>query len=798
MFGNFIKITLRNLGKSKVFSFINILGLALGMACTILISMWVLNEFNYDRYHAKAKRIFRVGTVFDIGSMYNVIASSNYPLGPTLKADYPEVREAVRFRPFSRGALVRHEDKRFFEEGILYADNSVFNVFDYSLLKGDPQTALAAAMTIVISENTARKYFGEENPIGKTLDLDNGQIFTVTGVLQNVPVNSHLRFDMLCSFETLIQRNPEQTGRWMGDFDNYTYVLLNDETDRSVLESKFPALIDAQVGQLLSTVGGKMEYFLQPLTSIHLHSRLENEISANGNITYVYTFIAIALFILFIACFNFMNLATARTSNRSREVAMRKVLGASRSVLIRQFIGESTIFAFLALIIALFFVELFQPVFNRISGNPVNFNMWETYWLLPALVGLTLFVGIVAGSYPALLLSSFHSIRVLKGLHRTGPSSARFRSVLIVVQFTISIALIAATLIMVRQIRFMKHKQLGFDREHVLILALPENVTSQAIATIKAEFKQHTGIVNAALSSHLPSHGGRHNAFFAEGKSYEESEMIAAWSIDPDFLPTLDIALIGGRNFSTEFSTDIDQAVIINETAARKFGWDDPIGKTITELDGNATRKRVIGIVKDFHMRSLHSGIEPLYIEYKPADFGYFCIRLKPDQIAETMQFIGKRWKQIDPGGTFDYSFLDTTFDNQYRKDEKLSRLLSYFTLIAIFIACLGLFGLASFSAERRTKEIGIRKVLGASVGGIIRLLNQDFIKWVLIANIFAWPMVWWIMNKWLQDFAYRTSISIWVFVLSGLIALGIALLTVSYQATVTATANPVKSLRYE
>jgi len=799
VFINYLKIALRNLKKHKGYSFINIAGLAISMACCILIILYIYSELNYDRYHENADRIYRLGTNFDVGKMHANSAVSNHPIGPTLSRDYPEVLHATRIRPYMPRTLVEYKERQFFEEKIFYADNSAFDVFSFPMIRGDQKSALVTAYSLVITEKVAKKYFGDEDPIGKILRLNNDSDFTVTGIIKNVPQNSHFTFDMLCSFETLYRHNPEQREKWMGDFNNYTYLLLQKNYDFRELEQKFPPLIDMHIGRILKLLGGKVEFFLQPLTSIHLHSNLEGEISGNSDIAYVYIFAVIALFILLIACINFMNLSTACSAKRAKEVGMRKVLGCHRGQLIKQFLSESMTYSFLAFFIALTLVQLALPLFRALSGTTLNFQFAEISWLVPCLIGFVFLVGLVAGSYPAFFLSAFRPVWVLKGHLKAGTANSRFRSVLVVLQFAISIILIAGTGVIMNQLNYMKERRLGFDKEHVVVLPIMEGSIMQSIETIREELKSYTGVVSVAASSNVPGNGAsRHNAFLPQGFELNESQMMGAISIDHNFISTLDMEVVAGRNFSLEFVADISKSALINETAAQEFGWVDPVGKTITELTGNGITKTVIGVVRDFHVESLHKKIEPLYIENEPSGFSYISIRIRPRNVSGTMDFLRKKWKEFDSTGTFDYAFLDESFDSQYRAEERLGTIFSYFTLFAIFIACLGLFGLASFTAEQRTKEIGVRKVLGASVYGIVILLSKEFAKWVFIANIIAWPVAYYAMNKWLQDFAYRTNMGVWIFILAGALALIIALLTVSYQAIRAALSNPVEALRYE
>jgi putative ABC transport system permease protein len=722
-----------------------------------------------------------------------------------LASNFPEVLNAVRFQRISDKIFVQYKDKKFFETNIFIADDSVFNVFSFPLISGDPESALKTASGIVITENTAKKYFGNENPIGKVIKLENKYPLTVTGVMKNVPQNSHFSVNILVSFKALIELDPDgyrkRMENWTRGIDNYTYLLLQDNTDYKKLEKKFPILIEKHAGEILSGLGGKMAFFLQPLSNIHLHSKLKSEISENGDVVYVYAFTAVAVFILFIACVNFMNLSTARSAGRTKEVGIRKVLGAHRGKLIYQFLGESILLTIISLIIALGLVEVTLPLFCSLSGSPLSPHLVSVYWLILGLCGLLLFVAILAGSYPALFLSAFQPARVLTGRLNTGLSDTRFRNILVVFQFTISIALIAGTSIIFNQIKYMKQKNLGFDKEQVVVLRVIDDSILKSFSSIKDELKNHTAITKVALSSHVPGQSPSFIVFIPEGFTADQSQLMDYISIDSDFIPTMGIEIIAGRNFSSEFASDNSQAILINATAAKQFNWENPIGKTIDwpipDTD-KMVSKTVIGVAQDFHTESLHKKIRPLYIDNRTARFRYVSLKLKPLTISDTLSFLRKKWKQIDPAQTFDYFFLDEAFDRQYKADEKLSQIFSYFTFLAIFIACLGLFGLASFTAEKRTKEIGIRKILGASVSGIISLLSKEFTKWVLVANIIAWPIAYLAMNRWLQNFAYRINIGLGTFVLAALLALIIALLTVSYQAVRAARSNPVDALRYE
>lgn len=586
---------------------------------------------------------------------------------------------------------------------------------------------------------------------------------------------------------------------WLS-INNYTYILLEKGADYKQLELKLPGMIEKRVGAMLKYVKGEMVISLQPLRSIHLHSNLMQEISGNSNVIYVYIFSAIALFILAIACINFMNLSTARSSSRAREVGLRKVLGADRGKIIRQFLSESILNSIIACILALIFVDLTLPLFRSVSGIDLRIDYAQNFWLLPGLVGLALIVGLISGSYPAFFLSAFQPTRVLKGEFKAGRKGNRFRSTLVIVQFTISIALIIGTIVVFNQLNYMKNKRLGFQKEQIVVIPISDESTLDSLRPVKQELENYNGIIRVAASSHVPGQTTYINPFMPEGFTLEQLQYMGELYIDHEFIPTMGIEIVEGRNFSTDFPTDTSQSVIINETAAREFGWEKPIGKSIQELSTSKqiTKYTVIGVVKDFHIESLRKKISPLFIGCTSHIFNSLSVRIKTENIPATLSFLESKMRQIDPFRPFDYAFLDDSFDSQYRSEERLSRIFSYFAILAVFIACLGLFGLASYTAEQRTKEIGIRKILGASVSGVALLLSKEFTKWVLIANAIAWPIAYFALRFWLQGFAYRTDLTLTAFIVSMAISFFISLLTVSYQAVRTAIANPVDSLRYE
>jgi putative ABC transport system permease protein len=805
MLRNYFKIALRNIRRNKVYSLINIAGLAIGMACCILIAMWVVDELSFDRYHENADRIYRVGHVLTLGGTSRSAPLVSLPMVPAIVSEYPEVVDAVRLSKAPRTS-VRYGDKDFYEEGIMFADSSIFNIFSFPLVEGDPENALAAPYTAILTETTARKYFGDEDPLGKTI-IDNGDsYYTVTGVVKDIPSNSHFTFNILCSYKTLEVDQPWRSD-W-GNISDYGYILLEKNADYRELEKKLPGLIDKHMGEALNQIGAGLKMFLQPLSSIHLHSHLAGELGDNGNIVYIYLFSGIAVFILLIACVNFINLSTARAAKRAREVGMRKTFGAMRNKLIRQFVSESILYSLLAVILSLVLLELFLPLFNSIAGRELSVNFWHSPWFIPGLLSLVLLVGLAAGSYPAFYLSSFQPIRVLKGDLKSGRSNTRFRSILVVFQFTISIALIAGTVIIYKQLNYVRSVNLGFKQEQVVVISNMNKFQLYQQESLRNEISGLAGVIDVALSSGVPGRArGYLQNFLPEGFNENESQLVRVMKIDEHFLPTMGIELASGRNFSEEIASDSVESVLINETTAAKFGWDEAIGKIIKQPNTESPEesyftRKVIGVVKDFHLQSLHNAIEPLIItsKYEPRleTIRNLSVRLAPGDIRNTMDLIKDHWSAFSSNLPFDYFFLDEAFARQYRADERLGNLVLSFSLLAVIIGCLGLLGLSSFTAEQRTREIGIRKVLGASMAGIVRLLLKEFAILVLVANIIAWPLAYLVMKRWLEDFAYHTDIGPGVFIVTGLIALAIAVLTVSYQAFKAAVLNPVEALRHE
>lgn len=802
MIRNYLKIALRNIKKHKGYSAINIIGLAVGTACCWLLLLFVQDELRFDRFHKKADQIYRATIHGRMAGNEVTAATSPVPMAATLLAEFPEIMTATRIKPAFGAVLVSYDDRKFNEQQVYYADSTFFDVFTFPLIAGDATTALREPFSVVITEDMARKYFGQENPLEKTLTFNNRQIYKITGVAQNVPQQSHFHFDFLASFNSWdISRSTAWTSNHL-----YTYFVLQENYPPERLAEKLPALVRKYAGPQMEAglgvtytqfiaSGGVYEYALQPLNEIHLHSHLTSELEPNGDMNYIAIFSLIAFFILLLACINFMNLATARSANRAKEIGLRKVVGSSRLQLVRQFLLESFIVTSIALLAAIGLVELFLPVFNNLTGKLFSSAFVGGWTIAPILFVVTIFVGLLAGSYPAFFLAAFRPIAVLKNRQNPGGKSHAFlRKILVVSQFAISIVLMIGTFVVFSQLQYIRTKQLGFDKEHVLLIHNAETL-GQQIQAYENELKQHPTIRSVAASSHLPGREVKQNVYQIEGDVNKEGYILANLDVGFDFIETLGIELVTGRSFSRDFSTD-STAFIINEAAAQKLGWQDPLGKIL--INAGAFKGPVIGIVKNFHFASLHEEIQPVVLNLSHEDLRFVTVRIAPDQTEAAINFLREKWQQSASEQPFEYSFLDEDFGKLYRTDQRTSKISATFSAISIFIACLGLFGLAAFSSEQRTKEIGVRKVLGAPIVGIIVLLSKEFTQLVVIAFLIAVAPAYFFMNKWLENFAYRIDIGWWIFAFAGGLALLTTLLTVSTQAVRAALVNPVEALRYE
>jgi putative ABC transport system permease protein len=797
---NYLKITLRNIRRNRGFSVINIIGLAIGMACCVLILLFVSDELSYDGYHSRADNIYRMVASTRLSGEEREYVPLGAPYALLFDNALPEVKAAARFYPHPR-MLVEHEEKKFFEERFFFSDPSVFEIFSFPLRRGNPSTALKSPFSVVLTESMAKKYFGDKNPVGESLKIDNEHIFRIDAVMEDVPPNSHFHFDFLASLETLSDLYGERFLRHPGYLSFYSYVLLQENTDPRGLEAKFQDVVIQNYGERAASL---RTIKLQTLKSIHLHSHLEAELEANSSLSFIYIYSAIAFFILLIAAFNFVNLSTARSTKRAQEVGVRKVLGAFRFQLVKQFLGESAVFSLVSLFLAVIIVRVLLPLFNSLAGREISLDFLYSPSLLIGLAGIILVVGILGGLYPALFLSAFEPIRTLKGKWRTTGRNGSFRRFLVVAQFAISIALITGTIVIRNQLHYMRSQNLGFDKEQVVVIPLNDPESKQSYEVIKEELLKNSSILAATASSSVPGKQSSSIAYRVEGLPDDQHISIDTFFVDYDFLETFGIEIAAGRGFSKGFATDEENAFIVNETAVRELNWNDALDKQIiwpSDLrrnDAIVKKGRVVGVVKDFHVTSLHEGIGPVLFQILPSNFRFLSVRIAPKNVTQTLAFLREKWRQSSPAFPFEYSFLDEDFDKLYRADQKVGRIIGIFTTLALFVACLGLFGLASFAAEQRTKEIGIRKVLGASASGIFMLLSREFAKWVLVANILAWPIAYFAMDRWLRNFAYRVTLGVDVFLLSALAALAIALVTVSFQSIKAAVANPVDSLRYE
>ena len=810
MFKNYIIVAWRNLLKNKTFSLLNIVGLAVGLACFILIAMYVMDELSYDKHNEKADRIYRINSDIRFGGNDLRLAVCSDPMGATLKKDYPQVEQFVRIYN-SNGSKMLKKGTAFIEETkVAHADSTIFDVFTLPMIAGNPKTALSEPNTVVISKSAAEKYFGTVDAIGKGIEANDEKhtVYKVTAVIKDMPQNAHFNYDFIFSMDNV------EYG-W-GNFLSHnfqTYVLLQPGTDYKAFNKNFKQIIDKyilpQAKQLMqinsmedfARTGNKLEYSLMPMLDIHLYSDRFPELGVNSNIQYVYIFSAVALFILLIACVNFMNLSTARSSNRAKEVGIRKVLGTGKKSLIGQFLTESTLMVFIGLLLAIGLVWLSIGYFNNIAGKTLSITMLLQPGYLLFLLLIPVVTGVLAGLYPAFFLSSFQPIAVLKG--RTGKAFNRsnFRSALVIFQFFTSIVLIIGTIVVFKQLNYIQNAKIGFNKDQMLIVNGTWALNNKADA-FRNEVAKMSGVKASSFAGYLPvSNSSRNdNTFSTEAVMNEKNGFnMQVWNVDYDYIPVMGMEVLRGRNFSKEYGSD-STAIIINEAAAKMLGFDDPVGKKLYTSGGNDNEVisyTIVAVVKNFNYESLRKNVGPLSMR-----LGYnkwaTAFKVSATDVTALIKNIETTWKSMAPDMPFSYQFLDESFDNMYRAEQRVGKVALSFALLAIFIACLGLFGLAAYMAEQRTKEIGVRKVLGASVTSITALLSKDFVKLVCIASLIAFPVAWWAMSTWLRDFAYRVNISWWVFALAGFIALLIAVLTVSSHAIKAALTNPVKSLRNE
>lgn len=791
MFRNYVKIAFRNVVRHKGYSFINIAGLAIGMACFLLILLYVRNELSYDRFHDRSERIYRIAIDIQQGDNVRSAVWSPVPLGPALQADFPETEQVIRFWRAFR-PIVFNDEQSFREKYFYFTDPEVFQVFSFDLIEGNPQTALASPNSVVVTESTARRLFGDAPVLGQVVRYEGypagTREFTVTGILRDLPNNTQFKFDYLASLAGV----ETEADNWGSRKPIWTYVLLSEGANPSELKQK----LDGYIEQKNPRTSAQFTLYLEPLTDVHLFSRFTGGFKPGSDIASVYLFSAIGFFILVIACVNFMNLATARSLKRAKEVGMRKVLGAQRSQLVKQFLGEAILLSCLSLLLALFLLELLLPWFNSTFNTALTVQYTKDSGLFLFVLATVLLVGLLAGSYPAVFLSRFRPVKTLRGRMASGASGVNLRKGLVVFQFVISIVLIAGTLLVKRQLDYVRHKKLGFDKEMVVVLPYSANETPLLNALLG-----DARVKSVSVSQRVPVNDINSDGRTVSLSQLDEPLRVESFVVDERFLSTYGMHLIAGRGFSREMASDT-AAFVINETAVNAFGLRSPQEAIGRELTWSGYKNgRIIGVIEDFHTTSLHEPIEPTVLHMLPNEEWwrtFISVRVQSGDLSGTLSFLESTWRRFTPDGVYSAFFIDDSLAQLHRADQQFGRIFAAFAGLAIVIACLGLFGLAAFSAEQRTKEIGIRKVLGASVAGIVNLLSLEFVKLVILASVVASPVAWFAMNKWLENFAYRIEIDWWVFALAGGLALMIALLTVSTQAIRAALANPVESLRYE
>lgn len=783
MLKNFIKTTLRGIRRQKGYSALNILGLSVGLAVCILIFLWVQHELSFDRFHVNADRIFRAIEHEKLSGGEVLSYSQQAPaLGPILNSNYPEILESVRYDSMS-DRLVRYGDLQFYEKGFSFADPEFLTMFSFPLKIGDPETALNDPASLVISERMAKKYFSQVDPIGKTLLIDNRVEYHVTGVLENVPTNSHLQFDFLVPFETI--KNFGQPIDGWGSFYLDVYVLLAENVDYHEVNTKIRDVISE------NSDGDSFTVDLQPFKRIRLYSNAVLTPHVDGDIKYVVIFSLIAFFILLNACINFMNLTTARSGRRAKEIGMRKVVGARRRQLIRQFFGESILLAFISLIFALGLVYLLLPAFSQLSGKEMSFSMLFQGNIIFGLLGITLLAGLISGIYPALFLSGFQPVTVLKRIFSSGTRGAAFRRALVIFQFIVTSVLIIGMFVVFQQLNFLRKQDMGFNKDQVVCIQLPRNLIPK-LDLLKTSFEKIPEVTKTSSASAIP---GRRSALLTlddwEGRSSEDRIEVGLNNVDENFLALFELEMVEGRFYSKEFTADEKDSVVVNEAAIRAMNMENPLGRKVL----NAT---IVGVVKDFHMRSLHYKVAPLALILNKNRATVIFVKITGANPSLTLASLESAWSSIAPDYPFVFRFLDDDIEQLYQGDRQIGKVVNASAALALFVACLGLFGMASFIAELRTKEIGIRKILGASVPGIFSLLSRDFIKWVLIANVIAAPLAGYAMTKYLNTYAYHTKLGLFSFLLPVILTLILALLTICWQVLKAAWANPVKSLRYE
>jgi putative ABC transport system permease protein len=793
MLKNYFKIAFRNLWRHRIFSLINILGLTVGMTACFLIFMYVRFELSYDSMHGKADRIYRV--VCDIKTPTETLKTGGpaWAVGPHLMNDFPQVEATVRTT--GDEFLIRRGNVKFEEKESLFADSLFFKVFDFKLLKGNPNTALNEPLSLVFSESAVKKYFGNADPVGQTvLFTGDGWTAKITGVMQDMPENSITKADMIVSMSTLTRKMDLNRDNEWSNYGNNTFVLLKPGTDPNLFVKQLPAFLERRNGTEMKQSSMYPTLMLEKLRDVYLRSTRYG--SKSGNIQNVRIFSFVAIIILLIACFNFINLTTARSAERAKEVGLRKVVGAGRAQLTAQFLGESVIISLISFLLTLVASAILLPSFNQLAGKTISPGIFSSAGFIGVLLIASICIGLLAGIYPAIVLSSFKPILVLKGRFATGSRGSLLRRSLVVSQFTISVALIISTIIVYRQMNYMRSQDLGFSKDQMMVINTNDDPAKESFMH---SIESIPNVKSVTMSSSVP--GGGNMGAYSKIENVKGDMQIANlgfYFVDFEYTKQFDIKLVAGRTFSRNFMTDTTQSMIMNEAAVKMFGYRSPqdiVGKKFSQWGREG---KVIGVMKDFHYRSLQEEIKPLTMRIEPTGCNLVCIKVAQNNLPATISAIEGKWNSVIPARPFDYFFLDEFFDKQYRSEQRFGKLFLNFAVLAIIISCLGLLGLASYSTMQRTREIGIRKVLGASVPNIVNLLSKDFLKLVIIAIVIASPVAWFVMNSWLQEFAYRMSISWWVFAAAACTAILIAVVTVSFQAIRAAVSNPVVSLRTE
>jgi len=797
MLKNLLKVAIRNIGKDRIYSLLNILGLTLGITCSLFLLLYLLNELSYDRFHTEKNRIYRVVTHFTETDNQFTWPSSQIPLAQELEEKYTEIEHAIRFIPAGRELFENPDrDVRFYEEDFYYVDSTLFDVFDFSLLAGDPATVLVKPNTAVLTQETAQKYFGNDDPIGQTF-RNGDETYEITGLVEDVPDNSSLEFDALLSRATL----PDEIGGW-GGWGVGTYLLLKEGTSQADAEEALASVNKERVVPIFENAGVTIRYWLQPLADIHLKSEFGEGETGAGDISYIYIFGAVAFFILIIASINYMNLATARATRRAKEVGVRKTMGSFRGQLISQFLTESVLLTVIALVISLLLVAALLAPFNLLAGTEISSLFLLQPQIILAFVGITLLVGVAGGSYPAFYLSKFNPASVLKGNITRGTGNALLRKVLVVVQFTISIAMLICTWIVYDQLQYLRDTDLGFDQEQVLIVTMPDSTIRANYEVLRNRLKESPNVLEVSTSSSRPGSGYGKSLMQVEGNDGSKLDQgvgVNQYRAHYDYLETMGIDVVEGRSFSREYATDT-ATVIVNESMVARMQWDDPIGKEFSFMGGDngpGPTYSVIGVFKDYHQQSLYNLIDPLAIFFDDPSF-WLSIKVSPERVTETLAYVEDTWTEVNAGKPFSYEFLDEEFMSQYETDQKRGKIFTLFSAFTVVIACLGLLGLAAYTTEQRAKEIGIRKVIGASVTNIVGLIYKDFFVLIVIAMVIAFPIAYFAMDSWLSDFAYQTNIKWLTFVASTLLTLIVTLGAISFHTLRAATANPIKSLKSE